>query len=306
MIEAHKITSLEGHTLESAVKNDFNLEINNSERVLKGYSSQVYKAKLGNEFVFIRINKDPNVFDVEKIGYQILEEHGIPVPRIIAYNKNPISIGLPTVIMTEAQGKTMGELETSPKEKEIIYEHVGELLKKIHQTKLKGFGQLKIENNELIGKFSSWKEYWDSQDEHNKRALDYIIDNKFITLEEAEKIKNIHEEIKKLDFEKSSLLHKDIHQGHFFVEGTDITGVIDLGSIMAGDPRYDIAMSLVFTPEPFQEYLKNGYGDLAYDPMVNKYMITIATRKIFFRTKERTQGNINPLLMVLKKGFDGI
>lgn len=306
MLESHNITSLEGSALENAIKNDFNLEITNPEKVIKGYSSQVYKAKLNNEIVYIRMNKDRNVFEVEKIGYKIFEEKGIPVPRIIDYKENPPTIGLPTVIMTEAKGKTMGEAKTTTEEKEAIYRHMGELLRNLHTTKLKGFGQLQVNDNELVGKFSNWKEYYEFQDKHNNNALDYSVENKFITPEEAEKIKNIHEEIKELNFGEAPLLHRDMHHGHVFVDGTSITGIIDLGSIMAGDPRYDIAMALVFAPESLQESLKKGYGDLAYDPMVNKYMITIAIRKIFFRTKEEIKGDIDPLLLILKNGFDKV
>lgn len=306
MIEAHNITNLEGNSLEQAVKSDFGLDINNSEKIIKGYSSQVYKAELDGKTVFIRMNKDKNVFEVEQLGYKIFEEQGIPVPKIITYKENPPSIGYPTMIMSGALGKTLGESKLSQEEKNIVYEKVGEFLNKINKTKLKGFGPLRVENSKLVGKFSSWKEYCKSQEEYQNKALDFCLNSKFITNDEASKITKIYEEVFSLDFRDASLLHRDIHQGHFFVEGTNITGIIDLGSIMAGDPRYDIAMGMVFAPKEHQEFLKKGYGDLANDPIVNKYMITIFVRKIFFRSKEEIKGNVNILLLPLKESLEKI
>jgi len=301
MIKSHNIVNFEGSSIENAVKSDFGLDIINVEKITKGYASQVYKANLVDNVVFIRINKDPNVFEVEHLGYKIFEEKGIPVPKIIAYKEKPVSIGQPTMIMTSAIGETIGEAKLSQEQNDIIYEQLGEILRKINETKLEGFGQLKVKNNTLIGEFADWKQYCESQNERHNKALDLCVNNNFVTNEEADKIRNIYKEIELLDFGQASLLHKYIYQCHFIVKVTDVTGIIDLGSIMAGDPRYDIAMSLVFQNPRQQEHFKKGYNDdLVNDPMVNKYMITIIIRKLYFRSKQEIKGNIEKLLLPLK------
>lgn len=304
MIESHNVANFEGNSIENAVRSDFGFDIKNAEKITKGYSSQVYKANLENNIVFVRINKDPNVFEVEQLGYKIFEEKGIPVPKIIAYKEKPISIGQPTVIMTSAIGETIDEAKPSQKQNDIIYKHVGEILRKINETKLEGFGPLIVKNNALVGKFASWNEYCKSQNEYHNKALNFCIDNNFVTNEEADKIRNLYKEIESLDLGKGSLLHKDMHQGHFFVQGSDVTGIIDLGSLMAGDSRYDVAMSLVFQNSRQQEHFKKGYNnDLVNDPMVNKYMITIIIRKLFFRSKQEIKGNVDVLLSPLKNSL---
>jgi aminoglycoside phosphotransferase (APT) family kinase protein len=301
MIESHNIVNFEKNSIENFIKSDFGFNIKNAEKITKGYASQVYKADFENNVVFIRINKDPNVFEVEQLGYKIFEEKGIPVPKIIAYKEKPVSIGQPTVIMTSAIGETIGEAKPSQEQEDIIYEQLGEILRKINETKLEGFGQLMVKNNTLVGKYSSWKEYSESQNERNNKALDFCVKNNFVTNEEADKIRGLYKEIELLDFGQASLLHKDIHQSHFFVQGSDVTGIIDLGSIIAGDPRYDMAMSLVFQNPRQQEHFKKGYdNDLVNDPMVNKYMITIMIRKLYFRSKPEIKGNVDILLQPLK------
>ncbi len=301
MIESHNIVNFEGNSVENSIKSDFGFDIKNAEKITKGYASQVYKADLDNNVVFIRINKDPNIFEVEKLGYKIFEEKGIPVPKIIAYKEKPESIGQPTMIMTSAVGENIKEAKPSQEQNDIIYEHVGEILKKINETKLEGFGPLTVMGNNLVGKFPSWKEYYESRNEHNNRALNFCIDNNFVTKEEADKIRNIYKEIESIDFGQASLLHKDMHHGHFFVQGSDVTGVIDLGAIMAGDPRYDIAMSLVFQNPRQQEHFKKGYGsDLVNDPMVDRYLLTIIIRKLYFRSKQGTKDKVDTLIPLLK------
>ncbi len=300
MIEAHNVTKLEGNSIENAIKSDFGFEITDVEKITKGYSSEVYKANMEDRVIFIRINKDPKVFEVEEVGYKIFEEQGIPVPKIIAYKENPKSIGHPTMIMASAEGTVVSEATISQEQKDIIYEKLGKLLNKINETKLKGFGSLHVENQELVGKHSTWKEFSESLQEYDSKAFDFVIKSNFITEEEGKEIQKIYKEIPLLDIKEASLIHKDIHHGHFFVQGSDITGIIDLGSLKAGDPRFDIAMSLVFQNPREQEYFKKGYGELANDPVVNKHLITILIRKIYFRNKEEIKGNVAVLLPLLK------
>ncbi len=307
MRENQNLVKLDASSFEAAIFDDFGLKIKNSSRVEKGYSSQVYKADLGEETIFIRINIDKNIFEAEEIAYKLFEEKGIPVPRIITYQENPPSLGYPTIIMSKAVGKTIKESNLSEEDIDAIYEEIGRLLKKIHEIKLDGFGSLIVKDNELIGKFQSWKQHCEFHSEYNTKSLIYAHENNFITDIEVAKIKEIYQEVNSLNLGRASFLHRDIHQGHLFVEGPHITGIIDLGAIMAGDPRYDIAMALVFAVDPRrQECIKRGYGDLANDPMVCKHMLTIVVRKIFFRTREEIKGKIEPLITVLKQCFEEV
>lgn len=306
MIEAHNVTSLEGNSLERAIRDDFGFEITNTKKIIKGFSNQVYEGNMEDKTVFIRTNKDKNVFEVEQVGYKIFEEQGIPVPKIIAYQENPKTIGFPTMIMSSAEGKVLSESDVSLEQRDTVYENLGKLLNKINETKIKDFGPMKVHNQELIGKFSTWKERCESAEEKNKIVIDYSITNKFINNDEANKIQKVFNEIKELDFGPASLLHTDLHHGHFFIEGSEITGIIDLGALEAGDPRNDIAMSMFFQNSREQEYFKKGYGELANDPMVNKYTVTIAIRKIFRRSHRDIKGNVESAISRLKNALEKI
>jgi len=303
MIENHNLIKLENKSFEEAIKNDFDLVITDTEKIINGYSNQVYRGKLKNEIIFIRINKDHNIFDVELIGYKTFEKQGIPVPKIIEYKLNPKSIEYPTMIMSSAKGISLAKATISEEQNNIIYENIGKLLKKINETKLEGFGPLLVKNQELVGNFSTWKEYCESEQSHNIKHLNFSKDNNYITTLEFIKITEIYNEIKELNIEKASLLHTDIHAEHIFIEEDKISGVIDLGRLRAGDPRYDIAYSLIFQNSREQKCFKKGYGELAEEDIVNKYLITIVIDKIHFRSKIEINGDVGELLLILKEAL---
>lgn len=300
MIEKHHISSLEGKNLEDALKSDFDLEITNTTKITKGYSNQVYKGNIAEQIVFVRMNKNPDIFESELLGYKIFEEKGIPVPKVLAYQEAPKSIGLPTMIMSSAFGKSISESNLSLEQKDIIYEKVGNLLRKINEVKTEGFGPVKVVENKFVGKFESWKKYDESRGEHRKKVFDFAVEQNYITGEDIEKVKKIYDEIDSIKIEQPSLLHNDIHRGHVFVEGTDLSGVIDLGALMSGDPRHDIATSLAFQTPREQECFKKGYGPLAYDPMVDKYLVVRLIQKIHFRSQNNINGNLETLVPMLK------
>jgi|GEM_PF-5082802 len=290
-VKAHNLVNLEGPDLENAIKNDFGISITGAEKVAKGYNSQVYSAKIGEQVVFIRINKDRRVFDAEVLGYQTFKKQGISVPEIIAYKTNPSSIGQPTMIMSSAEGRAMNESDSSTEQKDILYERLGGLLGKINETKLEGFGKLIVKDGNLCGEFKDWNSYWESNRNHYIKGIAFMLENGFITEQEAQKTKEVFEEVSFLKIQESSLLHRDIHPGHFFVNGTDITGIIDLGELMAGDPRLDIAVGLFFQNEREQAFFKKGYGKLSDDPLVNKYLLIILIDKVVFEFKVRQKYN---------------
>lgn len=169
---------------------------------------------------------------------------------------------------------------------------------------MEGFGPLLVKNQELVGKFSTWKEYCESEQSYNIRNLNFSKNNNYITTEESNKIEQIYNEREVINLEKASLLHTDILKDHIFIEGDKISGVIDLGRLTAGDPRYDIAYSLIFQNPREQEFFKKGYGELAQDPIVNKYLITIVIDKIHFRSKKEINGDVGELLPILKDALN--
>ena len=298
-VKAHNLVNLEKGELERALQKDFNLLINLQEKIIHGYSSQVYRAILADKIVYVRINKKAEKFEAEILGYELFKKLGIPTPELIAYQRSPTTIGQPTIIISAAEGQALGDVHLSPEDKIVVYKKIGQMMRKIHSIKLPGFGDLKTSGGELQGQFSTWRAYWESTKRHNQKSVDYLLVKNLITREEAKVIKRVHDEIGQSNVGVASLLHKDISQSHVFIKGTDISGVIDFGGIIAGDPRLDIAMSLAFQKTFVSEAFKEGYGAPANDPLVLKYLIVIVTDKAAFRHKLALNDGSERVLKIL-------
>ena len=106
--------------------------------------------------------------------------------------------------MSSVSGTEMREIDLSPQQRGPIYKHTGELLKKIHEIKLKGFGTLQASGKELDGEFLSWKNFWESREDYNNKGIDFLLVNKLINPEEAKKIRAVYKEIASLDFGEAS------------------------------------------------------------------------------------------------------
>ncbi len=303
---AHNLVNLEGPALIAAIKNDFDLDITNPEKVINGFNSQVFRAKLGDEIVFIRINKRADKFESEILGYDIFEKIGIPGPKLVAYQRLPETIGQPTMILSAANGVSIREAKLSPEMEEKVYEQLGSMLRKIHEYKIEGYGPLKSSGGKVEGKYRSWAEYYESRNNRHEPALAYLLEKKIITEEEAQVVRRTRQELKSLDVGEASILHQDLNGSHIFVKDGQITGIIDLEKIMAGDPRADIANALVFQADRQQIAFKKGYGDLANDFVVLKYILVTAAGKVSFRLQQGLPEAAERVLALFKHAFKEI
>jgi aminoglycoside phosphotransferase (APT) family kinase protein len=281
----HNLVKLEGAELVAAVRADFNLDIKNPEKIVRGTANQVYKAELRGETIFIRINKNSRELEAEILGYEVLRKLEIPVPALVSYQAQPLTIGYPTMIITAVEGVPLRDAQLLPEKEKEVYTDAGGMLKKMHNIKLPGFGELISVGGELQGRHKTYQEYRDALHAHEQKGIDYLLGKNLISEDEAESIRKNNKEIDGLNVESAAFLHRDFSPGHVFVNGGKISGVIDLGTLMAGDPRLDIATSFIFIKGEKRNFLKEGYGQLAYDPVIMKYLVNVATRKAAHRSK---------------------
>lgn len=282
----HQLVTMGTEDFILAIKKDFKLDISDVQQIEHGYSSQVYKVLLNGKTVFIKINQNPDVFPVEVLGYQILKQQGIPVPDVITLQDHPQTIGYSTIILSSAEGIPLKDARLTPDQENTVFREMGAILKKIHEVKLEGFGRLVVKEGKLRGKFNSWNELKNYLENRYAEDAIKIKELELLTEKELEVFTAATKELGSVNIEHGSMLHRDVHKGHVFVMGDKITGLIDLGALEVGDPRFDIAMGMVFQNPLQQESFKCGYGELAYDPFVNKYLLCIAVRKIIFRINQ--------------------
>ncbi|PIR46739.1 MAG: hypothetical protein COV07_02640 [Candidatus Vogelbacteria bacterium CG10_big_fil_rev_8_21_14_0_10_45_14] len=275
----------EGQLIE-VVARDFGLNIRDVKSVQKGDSSRVFSAVSDGGEVFIRINRDREAYPTEIAGINLLRQSGIHCPEVLGYRENS-AIGYPAMIERAVDGVLLDrfyDAVDNVDEAKInrIARNVGATLKKINDVVTNGYGWPILIEGKLVGKYESWASFWRSNDNLYYRTPDYLAQHKLVPKETITRIIEANDEIGE-ETVSSHFLHNDLHDGHVYIKDEAVLGVIDLGAIMFGDPRFDIAYLLYFTPPKYRQAFIEGYGSLASDPMINKYMLLIAARKIEYR-----------------------
>jgi aminoglycoside phosphotransferase (APT) family kinase protein len=235
----------------------------------------------------------------------LFKKQRIPAPEFIAYQENPPTIGSPTVILSAVEGVNLKEANLPKGQENNIYESVGNILRKINETEIEGFGPLKKVNGVFKGEHATYEEYCKRRREGFDKVVDFLVKNNLITSEEAGKLNKILEELDSLGLTQSHLLHRHMHDVHIYVDKGEISGIIDLARLAAGDPRDDIALSLVFQKERQQEHFKKGYGEMANDPVVLKYLAIAAAKKTMYRFQRAGGKNVGKILETLKDTLAG-
>lgn len=217
---------------------------------------------------------------------------------VLYYN----GINVPTIILEKAKGDELYEvINKKPDLREPLYKKEGELLNKIHQIKIQGFGELILEEGKLKGKSTSWRAHLESL--NTLERYKYLIEHNLVTNEEYSFMLRNYEDLLNIKLNDASYVHNDFVAGHLFTDEKEITGVIDLGAAFAGDPKYDMARSYLNMSVDEQKYFAEGYGVRHDDEIIQKYLLYIAGRMIHWRHKHNyvddpVVGYMHPLNVV--------
>ena len=122
----------------------------NAKKINKGYSHEIFEVETREypEKVIVKITeneKDTFCLKKEERIHKLIQEKGIPCPRIIYLDDSKKRIPYHFMILSYAEGVDLETIweELSKKEQEKLSEKMGELLGKIHTTKFDKIGYIK-------------------------------------------------------------------------------------------------------------------------------------------------------------------
>jgi aminoglycoside phosphotransferase (APT) family kinase protein len=225
----------------------------------------------GGKFAHKRPRREPAKVFNARFAYQKCSKKGIPVPRILYYDKRQL-------VETFIEGQP---IKPKPYVKQ-NHVFIGRILKRIHNIPTQGFGPIRANGK---GEFPDIESYLDSM---LPKKVDELIRLKYITKEEAKTVlRTLEERRRNLKKRKTVLLHGDVDTGHFIVNKGKISGVIDFGDIMSGAPEEDFHYL-------YQRYggrkewkdILEGYGRIHIDD-VEFYAAVHLTWKIASRIKSK-------------------
>lgn len=121
------------------------------------------------------------------------------------------------------------------KDKDSYYSELGEILKKIHQISVNGFGPIETDG----ATFPTWKEFL----EHFKKyeiSHSEIVPS-LVSVDHYSLIKKLLVDVSKISF-KSGLVHGDFTENNIIVSGDKIVAIIDWDTGIIGDPVMDFSI----------------------------------------------------------------
>jgi len=269
--------------IEAILSDELNLSVSDlislsSEHL--GDNSEVFTGNYEGQDIVVKIGDELRWFQMEASVLDLLQKYDLPTPRVLGFLECSKEINRPILVLTKVLGesiKHLGNNQLSPQ----VWESAGSILKQMNEIKMEGFGWLISSDGALKGEFAQWRDYIGG---HHSRAQ-YIFDHGFIDEDEQRRIEEIFEELEGADIVQPYFLHGDYHGPHIFTDGQKVTGVIDFGGAKAGDPRRDVAYAHYFMSPEARSHFNRGYGDVATEPLVSKYLVLIAVDKIEYRHK---------------------
>ena len=219
--------------------------ISNIKRLMRGEANEVYDITLNQgQQIIVRISHNRyGSFGKEGWAMEQCKKNGIPVPNVLMIEDDETKEKFRSIcILEKLKGqpllKRVEDKTISPEDLNLILKNVGTLLSQIHSIPTRKFGWLN-EHGESI--FATWDQYVLRRSEKIDRYKEVI---QKISLEPSLVDKAFALLIKNREHYSSVkpvLLHGDLGYEHIFVDGTTITGIIDWGNTLSGDPAHDFA-----------------------------------------------------------------
>lgn len=213
---------------------------------------QVFLAACESVQVILKRAK-PAGLAAEAAVCRLLRRNGIPAPEVLALELDDDNLGA-YVIMRHVGGEPVRPADS-------LFREVGSHLRRVHEVELSGFGGLRADGGQLSGLSLGWA---DSVAE-KVAGLDRVGAAGLLGGDLVDGFRAALERHGGLltGVGRARLVHGDVHARHVYSQSGRLTGIIDWGDAMAGDPLFDLGRILQADERSLSLVLK-GYGELPY------------------------------------------
>lgn len=218
---------------------------------LPGETNVNVRVKSRNGEYVIRISCWRRELLVSNVFYNTAYSRGIPVPEVVLYDDScsVIPFEYQVVKFVESESVDKSQVRNAGKA-------LGSTLRKLHSISMHGFGTpIDLER----WKHASWLELLSKVYLHSDfmKARTAVYSKK-----EVAQIEKMTFENGSLEISDPKLIHGDVSINnclfHQVISGMKLCALIDPGTIISGDPMFDMAMALNNEDE-FSEGVKDGY-----------------------------------------------
>lgn len=175
-----------------------------------------------------------------------VRESGVPAPEVLAEGADEQLPGGSWFLMHDAGTSRWCDVDWSPDHHQAMLTILADILHRLHGIRISGSGPLTMEG---IGTFPDWHAYLVASHE---RATARLVVHGAITSTATTRIRKRFDALRdSLNARPSVLLHADLGDGEVFVDPQTarITGIVDWGASIAGDPLYEFARFVAGGPD---------------------------------------------------------
>ena len=270
------------------------------EKPEHGYSQCIFRFRHHNQIKYIRLRTVEEVHIQDSVQ-RLAAGRGVPVATVERFGYDHV-LDTGYLIQNEIEGRELYNFKDDERIPTELLKAAGKTMSQMHKVTLPGFGKITTENGKLRGKYDTWADFISARkpDPVHLRNHDLVSETDLEIL--AQKIAKTSE----APIFQSVLLHNDLHTGHIFTDGTEITGIIDWDRALVGDPHWDLAVTFSYLNETEINDFKEGYGVNINDQTINNYLWMITLQKIMRRHQNRPEALDDMLerLEALRSKFD--
>ncbi|SHE14074.1 Aminoglycoside 3'-phosphotransferase [Chlamydia abortus] len=211
------------------------------ERVLSGVSTYVYRIRLGEETLYLRVlPEQERSLGVEVHVHSLVRRMGVQVPEVIHFEHHNEVLGMSVMLVKEIPGSSVEDCISNGEYEDILYQ-AGQQIAVIHQVKVDGFGWIIRDQeqygNSLRGEKKTLQDYICPYLEEDL----FLLSQKVFSKVETSQITDIiNSGMELMSGHEAHLVHGDFDDSHIFQQAGKYTGIIDFGEIQGSSPLYDL------------------------------------------------------------------
>lgn len=175
-----------------------------------------------------------------------VREAGVPAPEVLAEGADERLPGGYWFLMRHAGAHRWCDTDWSPDQHQRMLNALAGILHRLHGIRISGSGPLNLEGR---GTFADWHGYLVAS---LATAIETLGSHGTITSRTSVRIHQRFDAFRdSLETRPSVLLHADLGDGEVFIDPakTQVTGIVDWGSSVAGDPLYEFARFVAGGPD---------------------------------------------------------
>lgn len=259
------------HTIDevkSLTESVLRQKVTKMDRKDLGQINAVYFATLDDKTdCVVRISpkeRGYNSFDEEAWAFDKCGVVGVPTPEILALDTSPSNFPEPYMITRKLPGVNGEEAHLSEEQKQKVLRQLGHYLSLIHGIHVEGFGTLHKRGETFVGDHPTLWHYIESEFETGW-WLPVVRDNNLLPDKKVAEARERFLEDKALFSQPitASLIYGDAALKNLLVEGTTVTGILDMENVTASDPILDFAFFHFWLGDEgdYLSYLQEGYDN---------------------------------------------